>query len=67
MTLFQLKDLGESGVHMECVQEHVIVPRPIAEQEIIQVVQCHVQAMLQKWLLVAKVKPWFSFNNLTKS
>ena len=48
MTLFQLKDLGESGVHMECVQEHVIVPRPIAEQEIIQVVQCHVQAMLQK-------------------
>ena len=62
MSMFQLKEHGESGVHLEFAQERVIVQQLIAEQEIIPVAQCHAQAMLQKWQLVAKVRQYVSMN-----
>ena len=54
--LIQLKVHGVSGALMEFAQARVIIQRLIAELETSLGAQCRVQAMLQKWLLAAKVR-----------
>ena len=54
-----MKEHGGSGVLMEIAQAFVIVQQPITELETLLGAQCRVQAMLQKWLLAAKVRQYY--------
>ena len=58
-----MREYGEAGVHTEHAQEHVTVLQLIADQEIIQGVQCHVWAMPLNFLLVVKVRIHNIFQN----